>query len=61
VAAAVVLAFPRWRTALAALRGELDEMAALGTGDLVITGSLPLADHLNIVLQRMADYFPPSK
>jgi hypothetical protein len=61
VPAAVVIAFPRWRTALAALRGELDEMAALGTGDLVITGSLPLADHLNLVLQRMADYFPPSK
>lgn len=60
-AADVVIAFPRWRTALAALRGDLDEMAALGTGDLVITGSLPLADHLNIVLQRMADYFPPSK
>jgi hypothetical protein len=57
----VTLTFPRWRTALAALRGELDEMAALGTGELVITGSLPLADHLNIVLQRMADYFPPHK
>jgi hypothetical protein len=59
--ASVVITFPHWRTALAALRGELDEMAALGTGDLVISGSLPLADHLNLVLQRMADYFPPSK
>lgn len=61
VPADVTLSFPRWRTALAALRGELDEMAALGTGDLIITGSLPLADHLNLVLQRMADYFPPIK
>ncbi|MEI6862220.1 MAG: hypothetical protein WCL04_08215, partial [Verrucomicrobiota bacterium] len=50
----VTICFPHFRTALAAQRGELDEMAALGAGELVITGSLPLADHLNVVLQRMA-------
>ncbi len=59
--AEVTICFPHFRTALAALRNELDELAALGAGELVITGSLPLADHLNVVLQRMADYFPPRR
>ncbi len=60
-AADVTVCFPRYRTALAALRQELDTMAAIGAGELVVTGVIPLADRLNVVLERMADYFPIPK
>jgi hypothetical protein len=58
VGEAVTLVIPRFRTALAALRNELDTLAAVGARDIVITGRIPLADALNLVLDRMADYFP---
>jgi hypothetical protein len=61
VPADVTVSFPRFRTALAALRDELDTMAAIGTGEMVVTGCLPLAERLNVVLERMSDYFPPKK
>ncbi len=57
----VTVCFPRFRTALAALRDELDTMAAIGSGEMVVTGCLPLAERLNVVLVRMSDYFPPKK
>lgn len=61
VPADVTVCFPRFRTALAALRDELDTMAAIGSGEMVVTGCLPLAERLNVVLERMSDYFPPKK
>jgi hypothetical protein len=57
----VTVCFPHFRTALAALRDELDTMAAIGAGELIITGYIPLADRLNVVLERMSDYYPPKK
>ncbi len=57
----VTVCFPHFRTALLALRDELDTMAAIGTGEMLVTGSLPLAERLNVVLERMSDYFPPKK
>ena len=46
-------------TALAALRGELDEMAAIGAGELTVRGLIPLAETLGLVLARAAFYMKP--
>jgi hypothetical protein len=42
--------------ALAALRGELDEFAAIGKGDLRVSGLVPLADTLGAVMARADVY-----
>ncbi|MGF1484427.1 MAG: hypothetical protein ACFBZ8_08680 [Opitutales bacterium] len=42
--------------ASAALRGQLDEVAAVGLGDIVIEGNAALADHLGYLLRRV-DYY----
>jgi hypothetical protein len=44
------------RIALAALRGELDEWAAIGAGDLTVRGLVPLAEALGAVMER-AEYY----
>ena len=41
--------------------GQARAMAAIGSGEMVVTGCLPLAERLNVVLERMSDYFPPKK
>ncbi|MBN1343556.1 MAG: hypothetical protein JXQ73_12785 [Phycisphaerae bacterium] len=38
------------------LNGRMDAFAALGRGDVVITGFLPLADQLNAMLEYLEDY-----
>ncbi len=42
--------------AVAALRGQLDEVAAVGRGDIRIEGNAALADHLGYLLRRV-DYY----
>jgi hypothetical protein len=38
------------------LNGRVDAFAALGRGDVVITGFLPLADQLNAMLEHLEPY-----
>jgi hypothetical protein len=52
----VMITFRDEETALAALRGELDEWAAIGAGELKVRGLLPLAETLGLVMAR-ADYY----
>ena len=44
-------------TAAAALRGQLDQLAALGRGDIVVRGLVPLAETLGRVMDRLGLYF----
>ncbi|HWF17708.1 MAG TPA: hypothetical protein VG754_00485 [Verrucomicrobiae bacterium] len=52
----VVVTFRDEQTALAALRGELDEWAAIGKGELKLRGLMPLAETLGLVMAR-ADHY----
>jgi hypothetical protein len=45
--------------AYAAMRDEIDSMAAVGTGEITIDGLIPLADGLNFVMERMRVYLQP--
>jgi hypothetical protein len=49
----VVISFCDRRVALAALRGDLDNLAALGKGQMAVRGFIPLADALDQVLDRL--------
>lgn len=42
--------------AWAALEGELDNGAEVGLGHLQVSGFLPLADHLELILDRISNY-----
>lgn len=55
-AAEVVVSFRNEATALAALRGELDEWAAIGAGELIIRGLPTLAETLGLVMARADCY-----
>lgn len=55
-AAEVVISFRDEVTALAALRGELDEWAAIGAGKLTVCGLVPLAETLGLVMSRADCY-----
>lgn len=55
-AADVTVQFHDERIALAALRGELDEWAAIGAGDLTVRGLVPLAESLGAVMERAEGY-----
>jgi hypothetical protein len=57
VAADVEIIFRNEVTAAAALRGELDQLAALGRGDVVVRGLVPLAETLGLVMDRLGLYF----
>jgi hypothetical protein len=58
----VVIQFRNEEIALAALRGELDELAATGSGDLRVRGLIPLAEILGVVAERVNRYLPrPSR
>ncbi|MGF1448221.1 MAG: hypothetical protein ACFB20_02260 [Opitutales bacterium] len=48
--------FMRPEIASRALRGQLDEVAAVGRGDIRIEGNAALADHLGYLLRRV-DYY----
>jgi hypothetical protein len=54
--AEVSVSFRDEATALAALRGELDEQAAIGMGELTVRGLVPLAETLGLVMARAELY-----
>ena len=49
----VVIAFRDRRVAVDAVHGDLDNLAALGKGDMTVRGLIPLADALGRVLDRV--------
>jgi hypothetical protein len=49
----VVISFRDRRIALAAMQGDLDNLAALGNGQMTVRGMIPLADALDRVLDRL--------
>ena len=55
----VEITFRDEATAAAALRGQLDQLAALGRGDIVVRGLVPLAEKLGLVMDRLDLYFRP--
>ena len=52
----VQVAFVDSGVAYAALRGEIDTYAAIGAGAIRIRGLIPLADGVNMAMERLADY-----
>jgi hypothetical protein len=46
-------------TAYGALREEIDTLAAVGGGQIRVEGLVPLADGLNLVMQRLRPYLKP--
>jgi hypothetical protein len=49
----VIISFRDRDVALAAIRGDLDNLAALGKGQMTVRGLIPLADTLGRVLDRL--------
>ena len=49
----VVISFRDRDVALAAIRGDLDNLGALGKGQMTVRGLIPLADELGRVLDRL--------
>ena len=52
----VILDFKTPQTAYLAFSKQLDELSAIGKGDLVVTGMLPFADGMNGVMDRVSYY-----
>ncbi|MFI4890478.1 MAG: hypothetical protein ACHQIL_08095 [Steroidobacterales bacterium] len=52
----VAISFADSATAYGALREEIDTLAAVGTGQIKITGLIPLADGVNLVMERLSVY-----
>ena len=52
----VEISFDDSAVAYSALRGEIDTIAAIGTGQIKVAGLVPLADGLNLAMERVADY-----
>jgi len=55
----VCIVFDGVQTAFAALREEIDTFAAVGRGQIRVEGLVPLADGLNVVMQRLRVYLKP--
>jgi hypothetical protein len=55
----VCIVFGGVSMAYAAMRDEADTMAAIGTGEMRIDGLIPLADGLNVVMERLRIYLQP--
>jgi hypothetical protein len=55
----VSVAFADIDVAYAAMRDEIDTMAALGTGHIEVAGLVPLADGLNVAMERLRVYLQP--
>ncbi len=55
----VSIVFGNIDLAYAAMRDEADTMAAIGAGDMTIEGLIPLADGLNVVMERLRIYLQP--
>lgn len=56
---AVRIRFSDWEVACAALRDESDTLAEVGLGRIAVDGLIPLADGLNLVMERLRDYLEP--
>jgi hypothetical protein len=46
--------------AYAAMRDEIDTLAAIGCGQIKVEGLVPLADGLNVVMERLRIYLKPT-
>jgi hypothetical protein len=57
----VCIVFSDAETAFAAMRDQIDTMAATGRGQIVVDGLVPLADGLNAIMQRLRVYLQPTK
>lgn len=57
----VNIVFGNLGLAYAAMRDEADTMAAIGAGDMRIDGLIPLADGLNVVMERLRIYLQPKE
>ena len=55
----VRIVFGSLSLAYAAMRDEADTMAAIGAGQLKIDGLIPLADGLNVIMERLRLYLQP--
>jgi hypothetical protein len=55
----VYIVFGSLSLAYAAMRDEADTMAAIGAGELTIDGLIPLADGLNVIMERLRLYLQP--
>jgi len=55
----VCIVFGSVSLAYAAMRDEADTMAAIGTGEMRVDGLVPLADGLNVVMERLRIYLQP--
>ena len=55
----VCIVFGSVSMAYAAMRDEADTMAAIGAGKMTIDGLIPLADGLNVVMERLRIYLQP--
>ena len=55
----VSIVFGSLGLAYAAMRDEADTMAAIGSGEMTIDGLIPLADGLNVVMERLRIYLQP--
>jgi len=55
----VRIVFSTLNVAYAAMRDEIDSMAAVGTGAIQVDGLIPLADGLNFVMERLRVYLQP--
>jgi hypothetical protein len=52
----VAISFIDAATAFGALRGEIDAIAAIGSGRIIVEGLVPLADALNLAMERLSVY-----
>lgn len=55
----VRIVFKDIRVAYLAIRDEADTMAMTGSGDIRVEGLIPLADGLNVVMERLRSYLQP--
>jgi hypothetical protein len=55
----VHIIFANMDTAYGALRNEIDTLAAIGSGHIKVDGLVPLADGLNVVMERLRVYLKP--
>jgi hypothetical protein len=52
----VTISFVDYSVAYGALREEIDTIAAIGTGEIKVSGLIPLADGVNLAMERLSDY-----
>ena len=55
----VAIRFRDLDVAYAAMRDDIDSMAAVGSGAIQVEGLIPLADGLNYVMERLRIYLQP--